>query len=39
MIICKYQSGFLAIHPTVTALLEITDTSAYDISRLTVAKS
>ena len=28
-IICKCQSGFRAIHSTVTALLEVTDTSAY----------
>ena len=30
-IICKYQSGFRATHSTVTALLEATDTWAYDI--------
>ena len=30
-IICKYQSGFRAIHSTVTALLEATDTWAYNI--------
>ena len=32
-IICKYQSGFRAIQSTVTALLEATDTWAYDIDR------
>ena len=32
-IICKYQSGFRAIHSTVTALLEATDTWAYNIDR------
>ena len=32
-IICKYQPGFRAIHSTVTALLEATDTWAYDIDR------
>ena len=32
-IICKYQSGFRAIHLTVTALLEATDTWAYNIDR------
>ena len=32
-IICKYQSGFCAIHSTVTALLEATDTWAYNIER------
>ena len=32
-IICKYQPGFRAIHETVTALLEATDTWAYDIDR------
>ena len=32
-IICKYQSGFRAIHSAVTALLEATDTSAYNIDR------
>ena len=32
-IICKYQSGFRAIHWTVTALLEATDTWAYNIDR------
>ena len=32
-IICKYQSGFRAIHSTVTALLEATDISAYNIDR------
>ena len=32
-IICKYQSGFCAIHSTVTALLEATDTWAYNIDR------
>ena len=30
-IICKYQSGFRAIHSTVTALLEAMDTWAYNI--------
>ena len=30
-IICKYQSGFRDIHSTVMALLEATDTSAYNI--------
>ena len=30
-IICKYQSGFRATHSTVTALLEATDTWAYNI--------
>ena len=30
-IICKYQSGFRAIHSTVMALLEATDTWAYNI--------
>ena len=30
-IICKDQSGFRAIHSTVTALLEATDTWAYNI--------
>ncbi|XP_078377802.1 uncharacterized protein LOC144660957 [Oculina patagonica] len=30
-IICKHQSGFRAIHSTVTALLEATDTWAYNI--------
>ena len=33
IIICKYQSGFRAIQSTVTALLEATDTWAYDIDR------
>ena len=33
-IICKFQSGFRAIHSTVTALLEATDTWAYNIDRL-----
>ena len=32
-IICKYQSGFRAIHSTVAALLETTDTRAYNIDR------
>ena len=32
-IICKYQSGFRAIHSTVTALLEATDIWAYNIDR------
>ena len=32
-IICKFQQGFRAIHSTVTALLEVTDTSAYNIDR------
>ena len=32
-IICKYQSGVRAIHSTVTALLEATDTWAYNIDR------
>ena len=32
-IICKYQSGFRAIHSTVTALLEATDTWAHNIDR------
>ena len=32
-IICKYQSGFRAIRSTVTALLEATDTWAYNIDR------
>ena len=32
-IICKYQSGFHAIHLTVTAILEATDTWAYNIDR------
>ena len=32
-IICKYQSGFRAIHSAVTALLEATDTWAYNINR------
>ena len=32
-IVCKYQSGFRAIHSTVTALLEATDTWAYNIDR------
>ena len=31
--ICKYQSGVRAIHSTVTALLEATDTWAYNIDR------
>ena len=30
-IICKYQSGFRSVHSTVTALLEATDTWAYNI--------
>ena len=30
-IICKYQSGFRAIHSTVTTLLEATDTWAFNI--------
>ena len=30
-IICKYQSGFRCTHSTVTALLEATDTWAYNI--------
>ena len=30
---CKYQSGFRTIHSTVTALLEATDTWAYNIDR------
>ena len=32
-IICKYQLGPRAIHSTVTALLEATDTWAYNIDR------
>ena len=32
-IICKYQSGFCSTHTTVTALLEATDTWAYNIDR------
>ena len=32
-IICKYQSGFHAIHSAVTALLEATDTWTYNIDR------
>ena len=32
-IICKYQSGFRSTHSTVTALLEDTDTLAYNIDR------
>ena len=32
-IICKYQSGFRSTHSTVTALLEATDTWAYNIDR------
>lgn len=32
-IICKYQSGFRSTHPTVMALLEATDTLAYNIDR------
>ena len=32
-IICKHQSGFRAAHSTVTALLEATDTQAYNIDR------
>ena len=32
-IICKYQSGFRAIHSSVTALLEVTDSWAYNIDR------
>ena len=32
-IICKHQSGFRAIHSTVTALFEATDTWAYNIDR------
>jgi len=32
-IICKYQSGFRAINSTVTALLQATDTWAYNIDR------
>ena len=32
-IICKCQSGFRTIHSTVTALLEATDTWAYNIDR------
>ena len=32
-IVCKYQSGFRAIHSTVTALLEATDTWAYKTDR------
>ena len=32
-IICKDQSGFRAIHSTVTALLGATDTWAYNINR------
>ena len=32
-IICKYQWGFRAIHSTVTALLEATDTWVYNIDR------
>jgi len=30
-ILCKHQSGFRAIHSTVTALLEATDNWAYNI--------
>ena len=32
-IICKYQSGFRSTHSTTTALLEATDTWAYNIDR------
>ena len=32
-ITCKYQLGFRAIHSTLTALLEATDTWAYNIDR------
>ena len=32
-IICKYRSGFRSTHSTVTALLEATDTWAYNIDR------
>jgi len=32
-ITCKYQSGFRAINSTVTALLQATDTWAYNIDR------
>ena len=32
-IICKYQSGFRSTHSTATALLEATDTWAYNIDR------
>ena len=32
-IICKYRSGFRATNSTVTALLEATDTWAYNIDR------
>ena len=32
-IICKYQSGFRSTHSTVTALLEATDSWAYNIDR------
>ena len=32
-IICKHQSGFRAAHSAVTALLEATDTWAYNIDR------
>ena len=32
-IICKYQSGFCSTHSTVAALLEATDTLAYNIDR------
>ena len=32
-IICKYKSGFRSTHSTVTALLEATDTWAYNIDR------
>ena len=32
-IICKYQSGFRAIHSSVTTLLEVTESWAYNIDR------
>ena len=31
VILCKHQSGFRAIHSTVTALLEATDSWAYNV--------
>ena len=32
-IVCKHQSGFRTLHSTVTALLEATDTWAYNIDK------